>query len=420
MRARLTIGRLGERGEGIAQTPEGLVFVPYALPGETVTADITGSRGVLAEINSPSPDRIAPFCSYFTRCGGCMVQILAPLPYAQWKRGLVEAALRRAGIKARVLELIDAHGEGRRRATFHARLAQGRVMTGFMQARAHEVVEIDACPLLAPAMKGALPAARALAQALARSGKPLDILITATETGLDADIRGHGPLDEIEIRQLVGVALSQDLARLSNHGEVLISPRTPLIAMGKAMVALPPGAFLQATRAGEEALALRVCLYAAGARHVADLFCGLGTFALRIAEEAKVDAFDSDAAALAALEKAAHFAGAHELSARQRDLFGRPLAPHELETYDVIIFDPPRAGAEAQTRALAAASIRRVISVSCNPKTFARDAAILCAGGYDIKDVLPIDQFRHSAHVEVVACFEKPARPRRKQRTLLG
>jgi 23S rRNA (uracil1939-C5)-methyltransferase len=191
MMSRLTIDKLGARGEGVAQGPEGLIFVPYALAGETIVAEVDGSRGTLVEVLSPSPHRIAPFCRYFSRCGGCAVQTLAADSYARWKRDLVASALRRAGLSIEVLDLADVHGAGRRRAAFHARYVRGRARVGFMQAHGHEIIEIDSCPLLAPSMDGALPAARAIAQALSASGKPLDILVTATASGLDVDLKGH-------------------------------------------------------------------------------------------------------------------------------------------------------------------------------------------------------------------------------------
>jgi 23S rRNA (uracil1939-C5)-methyltransferase len=259
---RLTIEGLGERGEGVARTARGAVFVPYVLAGETVAAEIDGRRGKLIDIVTPSPDRISPFCPYFTRCGGCAVQTLAAAAYGQWKRDLVAAALRRAGLAAKVSDLIDAHGEGRRRATFHVRYPDGHPAVGFMQSRTHEVTEIESCPLLAPSLANALPVARAIGAALASSRKPLDILVTAAASGLDVDIEGHGPLDDRQRQALVGTALEYDLARLSNHGDALLIKRTPLIVIGKAEVALPPGAFLQATAAGEEALATRVCAFA--------------------------------------------------------------------------------------------------------------------------------------------------------------
>jgi 23S rRNA (uracil1939-C5)-methyltransferase len=420
MMSRLTVDRLGARGEGVAQGPEGLIYVPYALAGETIAAEVDGSRGTLVEALAPSPSRIAPFCRYFSRCGGCAVQTLAADSYARWKRDLVASALRRAGLAITVADLADAHGAGRRRATFHARYVQGRPTTGFMKARAHDIVEIDSCPLLAASMDGALPAARAIARALAASGTPLDILVTATASGLDVDLKGHGPLGEAEIQTLVRIALAHDLARLSTHGSIVISRRTPMLAMGKAMVVPPPGAFLQATEAGEEALAARVCAHVAGARYIADLFSGVGTFALRMAAFATVDAFDLEEAALSALAKAARVKGLRPVSVARRDLFRRPLGPPELKRYDAIVFDPPRAGAESQALALGASPVPLVVAVSCNARTFARDAAILCAGGYEMTRVEPVDQFRHTPHVEIVAAFLRRVQDRRRNRQLLG
>ncbi|HEV7911236.1 MAG TPA: RNA methyltransferase [Methylocella sp.] len=407
MMSRLTIDRLGARGEGVAQGPEDLIFVPYALAGETIAAEVDDSRGTLVEVLTPSPHRIAPFCRYFSRCGGCAVQTLAEDSYARWKRDLVTSALWRAGLTNEVSDLADAHGAGRRRAAFHARYVQGRSTTGFMQARTHDIVEIDSCPLLAASMDGALPAARAIAQALAASRKPLDILVTATASGLDVDLKGQGPLNVAQRQGLVRVALEHDLARLSNHGEIVISRRTPMLAMGKAAVAPPPGVFLQATLAGEEALVARVCAHVAGARRIADLFSGIGTFALRMAEFATVDGFDLEEAALSALAKAARVKGLRHVAVSPRDLFRRPLGPLEVERYDAVVFDPPRAGAEKQALVLSASSVPLVVAVSCNAQTFARDAAILCAGGYEIARIEPLDQFRHTPHVEIVAGFRR-------------
>jgi 23S rRNA (uracil1939-C5)-methyltransferase len=417
---RLTIDRLGHRGEGVAQGPDGLIFIPYALAQETIIAEVDGSRGTLVEVLTPSPDRIVPFCRYFSRCGGCAVQTLSEDSYARWKRDLVAKALQRAGLTIEIAELVDAHGAGRRRATFHARYAHGRAEVGFTQARTHDIVEIESCPVLAPSMDRALPAARALAQALAGSAKPLDILVTATASGLDVDLKGHGPLGEGEMQSLVQIAIEHDLARLSNHGSIVIARRAPMLAMGKAMVAPPPGAFLQATETGEETLAARVCAHVAGTRHIADLFSGIGTFALRMAAFAKVDAFDHEEAALLALAKAAPVPGLHKVTVARRDLFMRPLRPAETERYDAIVFDPPRAGAGQQAKALGVSQVPVIVAVSCNAESFARDAAILCGGGYEISAVEPVDQFRHTPHVEIVARFQRQGPKPRRNRRLLG
>lgn len=418
LHSKLMIDRLGARGEGLARGPQGRVIVPYALPGETIIAEIDGERGRLVEIETASADRIAPFCRYYGECGGCAVQALAPDAYAAWKSGLLIEALRRAGIGLPPETLLDAHGEGRRRATFHARMAASGARSGFMAARSHDIVEIAACPILAPPLGAAPQVAEGLARQLAAAGKPLDILVTATSAGLDIDLRGHGPLNDDEARRLVAFALRHDVARLSNHGAVVALNRPPVIAMGRAAVTPPPGAFLQATEAGEEALAAEVSAAFLGARRIVDLFAGCGTFSLRLAEFAAVRAIDLEGAALEALAKAAGAAALRPVSVETRDLFRRPLGADELAAFDGLVFDPPRSGAQAQARAIAGSSVPVVVAVSCNVDSFARDAAILTAGGYELQRILPVDQFRHSPHLEIVASFRRAAKKR--ARRLLG
>ena len=416
---RLTIERLGSRGEGVARLCGTPVFVPYALAGETVLAEVEGDRARLVEIVEPSPERVAPICPYYGMCGGCAVQTLAPAAYAEWKRRLVADALRNAGVDAPVAPLIDAHGAGRRRATFHARVEKGAGRVGFMRARAHEIVEIDACPLFARELAGALPAARAVAGAMAARGKPLDITVIATLDGLDIDIRGSGPLEERESSALLEAAAAHDLARLCNHGRLVALRRKPRLAIGAALVAPPPGAFLQATQAGEDAIARLVLDAAKGAARVADLFCGLGAFALRLAAHSRVCAFDSDAAAIAAMQEGARGgAGLRLDESGARDLFRRPLSAGELSAFDAVVFDPPRAGAEAQAQEIARSALGLAVAVSCNARTFARDAKILVDGGYAFGAVTPIDQFRFSPHVEIVAVFRRAGRSPRKRSLL--
>ncbi|VVB45778.1 putative enzyme [Beijerinckiaceae bacterium RH CH11] len=418
--ARLSIERLGARGEGIATHDGGRIYVPYALAGETVTADVAGERGTLVGLVEASPDRIVPICPHFGTCGGCAVQELALPRYADWKRGLLVAALARAGVEADVAPLVDAHGAGRRRATFHARTEpDGTTRVGFMRARSHDIVAIEACPILDPRLAGALPAARAIAASLAPARKPLDIVATATQAGIDVDLRGHGPLDERARGRLAEVVLAHDLARLANHGVIVIENRKPVITFGPARVALPSGAFLQATTAGEETLAAYVLDAVAGARRVADLFCGVGTFALRLGGAAEVTAIDLDGPWLPALERAAReTVGLRRISIEARDLFKRPLAGDALDRHDAVVMDPPRAGAEAQAHALVASSITRVVSIACDVDSLARDAAILIAGGFEVGRIVPVDQFRYSPHLEIVATFSR--RPKRPKRRLLG
>jgi 23S rRNA (uracil1939-C5)-methyltransferase len=352
---------------------------------------------------------MAPICPHFGVCGGCTVQHWDAAPYCAWKRGLAVEALRQAGLDAPVADLIDAHGAGRRRATFHARRGTHDILeVGFSAARAHRVIAIDRCPILAKSLDDALPAAWAIAEALQPKKKPLDIAATATDSGLDIDVRGSGPLTAPLTATLARVAAAHDLARLTRHGELVVQNRAPSLRIGGATVALPPAAFLQATAEGEAALARLVLSACAGATKIADLFCGIGPFALRLAERARVLAVDNDGAALAALKRAAaSTSGLKPVEVQERDLFKDPLLAAELRRFDAVVFDPPRQGAQAQARALAASSVPLIVAVSCNPATFARDAAELVRGGYRLVEVTPVDQFRYSPHVEIVARLER-------------
>ena len=412
MAERLVIDHVGHRGDGVAFTGGHTVFVPYTLSGETAEAGPVADhpdRRLLLRVENASPERIAPFCRYFGACGGCAVQHWQPGSYAAWKRRIVVDTLAHAGIECPVDDLIDAHGAGRRRITAHARRgSDGELRVGFAAANSHAIVAIDDCPILDPGLHGALDAARALAEVLKPTTKPLDIQVTATDGGLDVDVRGSGPLPTAMIATLSRVAEQHRLARLTRHGELVLMRRPPAIGIGTAQVTLPPGSFLQATGAGEEALAALVAKHCKGAKHIADLFCGVGPFALRLAMRARIAAFDSDAGAVTALQKAATSTpGLKPIKAETRDLFRRPLMPQELRDYDAVIFDPPRQGAQAQVERLATSKMPIVVAVSCNAATFARDARILIDGGYRIEGVTPVDQFRHTPHVELVARFTR-------------
>ena len=413
----LTIIGLDPHGQGVAANG---AVVPGALPGERALVRIAGKRADLVERLSAAPERAEPICPWYGRCGGCAAQHMSDRLYRQWKRGLVVEALKREGVAAEVGELIDAHGEGRRRATFHARFPHGRPdEVGFMRARSHDIIAIDDCPLFAPGMTGAIQAARALSGDLRGLAKPLDIGVTATLDGLDVDLRGSGPLERAESQKLVRTADALDLARVSNHGEVVIERRPPRVAFGEALVTRPPGGFLQATEAGETLLAAFVDRGLTNSKRVADLFCGAGAFALRLARRRDVFAADADAAAIAALTRAAATTpGSRKVVAEARDLFRRPLRADELAAFDAALIDPPRAGALEQSRALAASALPLIVSISCNPATFARDARILIDDGFKIETVTPLDQFRFSPHVEIAAVFRRERTKARARRLL--
>ena len=404
---RLVVDRVGHRGDGVATSGGKQVYIPYTLPGETVMIDRRGDRGDLRRNVSPSADRIDPICRYFGVCGGCALQHWRQESYRAWKRGLVIAALAREGVEAPVGDLVDAHGEGRRRAVLHARRTREGMTVGFMAHRSHTVVAIEHCPVLAPALARAFAIGERIAAKLAAGKKPLDLQFTATEGGLDVDLRGSGPLDAAARSSLARTAADERLARLTRHGEIVAQLVEPTVQVGRTRVTLPPGTFLQATEAGENALAGIVREAAAGASNIADLFCGVGTFALRLAENARVLAIDADEAAVGALARAAKAPGLKPVEATTRDLFRRPLAAAEFKGFDAVVLDPPRQGAEAEASALARAAVPRTIYVSCDPASFARDARILCQGGYRLAGVTPVDQFRYSAHVELVGVFQR-------------
>lgn len=412
MAERLAIDHVGHRGDGVAIADGQAIYVPYALAGETVeVAAVPGhpDRRRLLQVESASSHRIAPFCPHFGICGGCAIQHWDNESYQAWKRDLVVEALAQAKVAAEVAPLIDAHGLGRRRITLHARMGTRDVLkVGFAAAGSHDIIPVDRCPILDPGLGGALDAAWVIAEPLISIGKPLDIQVTATLNGLDVDVRGSGALPSALIAVLSRIAEQHRLARLTRHGELVLMRAPPAVMIGTAQVILPPGSFLQATVAGEETLARVVGDHCQRAKHIADLFCGVGPFALRLAAKSRVAAFDSDAGAVASLQKAATSTpGLKPVKAEPRDLFRRPLLPQELRDFDAVVFDPPRQGAQAQATQLAASKVPTVIAVSCNAATFARDAKILIDGGYRIEGVTPVDQFRHTPHVELVARFRR-------------
>ena len=408
---RLVIDHVGHRGDGVALAGGQAIYVPYTLGGETVeVAPVLGhhpDRRRLLAVEHASEARIAPFCPHFTVCGGCAIQHWEVERYRAWKREIVVETLALSKIECDVAPLIDAHGLGRRRITLHARIGTHDVLkVGFAAANSHDIIPVDRCPILAPGLGGALDSAWALAEPLISIGKPLDIQITAADNGLDVDVRGSGPLQAKMIATLSRLAEQHRLTRLTRHGELVLMRTPPVVAIGTARVTLPPGSFLQATAAGEEALAELVSGHCQRAKHVADLFCGVGPLALRLATKSRISAFDSDTGAVTALQKAAMAAsGLKPVKTEARDLFRRPLMPQELRDFDAVVFDPPRQGAQAQAQQLAASKVPVVVAVSCNVATFARDARILVEGGYKIEGVTPVDQFRHTAHVELVAKF---------------
>ncbi len=404
-----TISKMGQLGEGVAgDDPRKPVFIPYALPGETIRVEMDGERPQIVDILKPSVERITPFCPHFGTCGACAIQHWTDEPYRTWKRDLIVTALSFGQLHPPVDDLIDAHGEGRRRALMHIRFIHGKPVAGFMEPRSHRVVNLDRCPILVPELDGCADIARGLAAPLMNLRKPLSIQFTSTLSGLDVDIRGPGKISFDTRMTLTDLATTLDLARLSIHGDIIIERRQPTLRFGKVPVSIPPGGFTQATAKGEEILAKLILTGIGNAKKVADLFCGAGPFALLLAEQVSVYAADSEPAGIEALKRGINLVqGLKPVTAEARDLFRRPLLAHELNSFEAVVFDPPRAGAEAQAIEMAGSKLRRVVAVSCNAASFARDAGILVAGGFALEKVTPVDQFKHSPHIEMVGIFTR-------------
>jgi 23S rRNA (uracil1939-C5)-methyltransferase len=409
--ARLLVAEMGARGDAVAESDEGPVYLPYALPGETVDATLAGERATSLIVVSPSTERVAPPCQHFGRCCGCQLQHWADAPYLAWKREQVMRALARRGIEAPVEEIVVAWGEGRRRAAFHGQRVGKMVRFGFVERGGAKIEPIRVCPVLSPDLATALPRLRALTEIFAPARGEINLQALATETGLDVAVKGAGKpqsFDRARLERASAAAEEADLARLSFDGEVLVARRKPMLSMGRARVSPPPGAFVQATLAGEEALGRLVMDALHGAERVADLFSGIGTFALRAADIAETLAVEADAEMLTALKQAADAVGGlRGVATERRDLLRAPLASLELKRFDAIVFDPPRAGARLQAEQIGQSKAKRVVAVSCDPATFARDARVLIDAGFKLTRVTPVDQFRWTPHIEVVGAFER-------------
>ena len=413
MSSRYLISSLGAQGDGVAEADGGHVFIPFTLPGETVTAVRAKDRAELLAVLEASPQRVAPPCRHFGECGGCALQHLEPAAYLEWKRGKVMQALASRGIDATVGETIACPPASRRRALLSARRSDNVMLLGYSRAPSHRLINIEECPITLPGIVAALPILRQLASIICATGDTFRLAVTATEPGLDVAASGSGPLSERSRQLASAYVLRNGIARLSVDGEIVIEPVKPQVTFGSAAVIPPPGAFLQAVASAEAAMAELVGGHLRKARKVADLFAGIGTFALRLAARSEVHAVEADAAALAALDRGFRFAnGLKRVTTEKRDLFRRPLTFKELNAFDAVVFDPPRAGAEDQSKQLARSDVPLVAAVSCNPVTLARDLALLIVGGYAVRSVTPVDQFLWSPHVEAVALLEKPRKRR--------
>ncbi len=416
MSIRLEIREVGARGDGIAELDGQRYFVPFTLPGETVDAEPRDKRGEgiasdLMEVLAPSRHREAPPCAHFRICGGCALQHWRRDAYTAWKVELIVRALAQRGVDAPRFEppLVGAPGE-RRRADFVLRRQGRRVVAGFHERASPEIVDVGTCVVARPALNALLGPLRTSLASVLLEGGSADAMVNETAAGLDLLIRPHRRLDlSLERREaLVALAESADLARLCwgdrASAEPVVVRRTPLLIFGDASIEPPPGAFLQATQRAEQAMRAMVGAWTGEAPRLADLFAGLG--ALSLGRAGKLALFESDRQAVAAVAATARRLGG-KVTAERRDLFRNPLTAAELDAFDAVVVDPPRAGAAAQSAELARAKVPRVVYGSCDPGSFARDARTLQDGGYRLEKLLPVDQFLWSPHIELIALFTR-------------
>jgi len=404
----LTVDRLGHLGDGIAQGPDGPVFAPQMLPGEVVEGVLLGDQLTDIRILTPSANRIRPPCNHARTCGGCVVQQASDPFVAGWKQGIVERALEGQGISALFRPILTSPPRSRRRATLAARRTKNGALIGFHARASDMLVAVPNCQLLHPDLLASFPALEAMVRLGGSRSSEMSFTVTRSLAGPDVVADGGKPADALFQMDLARLAEANGIARLTWNGEIAALRAQPMQRFGRALVAPPPGTFLQATEQGEQALLQGIALAVGSARRITDLFAGVGTFSLPLAERAEVRAVEGEAAMLAALDKGARSAeGMHRITTETRDLFRRPLEPDEFNGAEAVVIDPPRAGAEAQSHALARSTIPVIAVVSCNPVTFARDAKILLAGGYRLDWVQVVDQFRWSSHVEIVSRFSR-------------
>ena len=397
------INRLGHLGDGIAEGP---VYAPNTLPGERVTGHLQGNVLWDVKIVEPSDIRVKAPCRHYKSCGGCQLQHAADGFLAEWKTGIVREALAAQGITAEMREIAVSPARSRRRAGFSARRTKKGATAGFHAKGSDVIVEVTECHVIAPKLLEGVAVARELALVGTSRKGELSVAVTVSEAGLDVKVTGGKPLDGPLRITLAQLAEREDLARLAWEDEVVVTRRAPEQRFDGVAVVPPPGAFLQATKEAERLLQEEVIQIVGKADRVIDLFAGCGTFALSLARTAEVHAVEGDPAMTQALEQGWRQAERlKKVTAEARDLFRNPVIAEDLKRFGAAVIDPPRAGAEAQVRELAEAQLPVIAYVSCNPVSFARDAKILTDAGYTLDWVRPLDQFRWSVHVELIAAF---------------
>jgi 23S rRNA (uracil1939-C5)-methyltransferase len=390
------IVRIAARGDGVTASGR---YAALAAPGDVLLDD-----GRV----EPGPKHQLPPCRHFPECGGCQLQHVTDAAYRDYLRDRVAGALVQHGLETDIREPHLSPPNSRRRATLRALKAGPGVAIGFNAARSTRIIDMRECHVLRPELFALIDPLRRLLAPLLRPRRIAEVQLTLADQGVDVAIAGVEAAGLEAAEALTAFGEAHRLARLSldegQGAEIRYEPDSATVTLSGVVVTLPIGAFLQATVDGEAALISAVRDALAGARRAADLFAGLGTFTFALGEP--VTAAEASRDAVLALQTAARRAG-RQITAEHRDLYRRPYDRQELAAFDAVVLDPPRAGAEEQVKQLAASPVARIAYVSCNPATFARDAAILAGGGYMLDWVRPVGQFRWSTHIELAACFSR-------------
>lgn len=409
---KIEITTIGHQGDGIGYIDDKPVYVPYSVTGDVLDIEIDNNRGAINEIITPSNVRQKPICQYFTICGGCSLQHVKDAEVLEFKASLIEEEFKNNGIKApNEIKVNAAYESGRRRAKFNAKRDKDGLVFGFMAQRSNDLINIEACPILAASLSNAIADMRELCRTLLKPNDSMALNVTLCDNGLDIDVEGLKPIGKWSRQELEALAIAANkakLLRLTINGESAFMLGKPFVKIEEIPVELPPNSFLQATKTCENMIGDTMMKWAKGAKRAIDLFSGVGTFSLRLKKIADVNAYELSIPAIEALNKASKAAaGGHALTGIVRDLFRVPVSPLEVKNIDLAVLDPARAGANAQVQKLIKTKIKRVIYISCEPKSFAADAKILIDGGYKFKKLEAFDQFRFAPHVELIGLFEK-------------
>jgi 23S rRNA (uracil1939-C5)-methyltransferase len=413
----LAIERIGARGDGVAQYRGEPVFVPFTVPGDRVRARLGARRhggweGCVADRLACGPERAAPPCRHFGTCGGCALQHLDGASYRRVKLERLDTALERVGICPDIVGPMRLVPPERRRARLgisRPRDPRLPARVGYRERFRHDLIDLRECPVLEPAIFALIGRLRHVACGLIPPGGSGEATLTRTDSGVDLLIEAAERPDLGICEVLARLAGECDLARIvwrSGPDDLVIVERRPVrVLLSGVAVPFPPGAFLQASPSAEEILVEEVLSGVGSGRPVLDLFAGLGTFAFALAGDGPVHAIEGEARSVDALARAA--ADRPRVTVECRDLARNPVPPSALARYAAAVFDPPRAGAARQAETLAASTIETVVALSCNPATFARDAAKLVGGGYRLERVTPVDQFVWTPHLELAAVFRR-------------